>query len=83
MPTTRGKWRASAVTRYYKPSELREVIGNVTMDQVRQKVRCQQCGSRERVSAQLFHATGEQAHTIRFRRLVEIRWEKRVIWRDE
>lgn len=24
---------------------------------------------------------GEQAHTIRYRRLVEIRWEKRVIWR--
>ncbi|WP_292453396.1 transposase domain-containing protein [Mesorhizobium sp.] len=32
---------------------------------------------------QLFHPTGEQAHTIRFRRLVQIRWEKRVIWRDE
>lgn len=26
---------------------------------------------------------GEQAHTIRYRRLVEIRWEKRVIWWDE
>lgn len=35
------------------------------------------------MDAELFHSTGEQAHTIRFRRLVEIRWEKRVIWRDE
>ncbi|MGX5801912.1 hypothetical protein ACWGS9_11760 [Bradyrhizobium sp. Arg314] len=87
MPTTPGRWRASAarcnVTRYYKPLELREVIGNVTIDEVRDKARCQKCGSREWMSAQLFHATGEQAHTIRFRRLVEIRWEKRVIWRDE
>jgi hypothetical protein len=40
-------------------------------------------GRREWMSAQLFHPTGEQAHTIRYRRLVEIRWEKRVIWRDE
>ncbi|TIS49861.1 hypothetical protein [Mesorhizobium sp.] len=64
------------VTRYYKPLELREVIGNVTIDEVRDKVRCQQCKSREWMSAQLWH-------TIRFRRLVEIRWEKRVVWRDE
>ncbi|RUW52987.1 hypothetical protein EOA32_10920 [Mesorhizobium sp. M1A.F.Ca.ET.072.01.1.1] len=71
------------VTRYYKPNELREVIGNVTIDGVRDKVRSQQCKSREWMSAQLFHPTAEQAHTIRFRRLVQIRWEKRVIWRDE
>ena len=68
---------------FYKPLELREVIGNVTIDEVREKVRCQKCGSREWMDAELFHPTGEQAHTIRFRRLKEIRWEKRVIWQDE
>jgi hypothetical protein len=72
-----------SITRYYKPAELREVIGNVSIDEVRDKVRCQECKSGEWMSAQLFHPTGEQAHTIRYRRLVEIRWEKRVIWRDE
>lgn len=60
-----------SVTRYYKPAELREVIGNVTIDEVRVKVRCQECESREWMNAQLFHPTGEQAHTIRYRRLVE------------
>ena len=35
------------------------------------------------LSAELFRPTGEQAHTLRFRRLKEIRWERRVIWRDE
>ncbi|WP_320235891.1 hypothetical protein [Mesorhizobium montanum] len=69
--------------RFYKPLELREVIGNVTIDEVRKKVRCQQCGSREWMGAELFHPTGEQAHTMRYRRLVQIRWEKRVIWWDE
>ncbi|MDX8455981.1 hypothetical protein RFM98_24925 [Mesorhizobium sp. VK9D] len=39
------------VTRYYKPLELREVIGNVTIDEVRDKARCQNCGSREWMSA--------------------------------
>ena len=71
------------VTRYHKPAELPEGIGNVTIDVVQGKVRCQECKSREWMSAQLFHPTGEQAHTIRYRRLVEIRWEKQVIWRDE
>lgn len=72
-----------SVTRYYKPAELREVIGNVTIDEVLEKVRCQECKSRDWMSAHLIHPTGEQAHTIRYRRLVEIRWEKRVSWRDE
>ncbi|WP_292422021.1 hypothetical protein [Mesorhizobium sp.] len=41
------------------PLELRAVIGNVTIDEVRDKGRCQQCKSRERMSAQMFHPTGE------------------------
>lgn len=33
------------VTRHYKPAELREVDKNVTIDEVRDKVRCQECKS--------------------------------------
>lgn len=88
MPTMRGRSQASGAATVASrattsPAELREVIGNVTIDKVRDKVRCQECKSREWMRAQLFHPTGEQAHTIRYRRLVEIRWEKRVIWWDE
>ncbi|WP_214473396.1 hypothetical protein [Mesorhizobium sp. dw_380] len=71
------------IKRFYKPLELREVIGNVTIDQVRAKVRCENCGRKESMSAELFHPVGQELVTIRFRRLVEIRWERRVIWRDE
>jgi ribosomal protein S27AE len=71
------------ITRFYKPIELREVIGNVTIDEVREKVRCQLCGKREWMAAELFHAYGQELVTIRFRRLKEIRWERRVVWRDE
>ena len=35
------------------------------------------------MNAELFHPVGQEFVTIRFRRLVEIRWERRVIWRDE
>lgn len=33
--------------------------------------------------AELFHPVGQELETIRYRRLVEIRWERRVVWRDE
>lgn len=71
------------IKRFYKPGELREVIGNVTIDELRRKVRCEKCGSKDSMSAELFHPVGAEAQTIRFRRLLEIRWERRVIWRDE
>ncbi|RWB69745.1 hypothetical protein [Mesorhizobium sp.] len=71
------------IKRFYKPAELREVVGNVTIDQVRAKARCQTCGSKEFMRAELFHAYGQELVTIRFRRLKEIRWERRVVWRDE
>ena len=71
------------IKRFYKPKELCEVIGNVSIDQVRAKVRCEKCGRKESMSAELFHPVGKEHVTIRYRRLVEIRWERRVIWRDE
>lgn len=71
------------IKRFYKPLELREVIGNVSIDQVRAKVRCETCKKKDYMDAELFHPIGQELETIRFRRLIEIRWEKRVIWRDE
>ena len=36
------------IKRFYKPSELREVTGNVTIDQLRAKVRGEKCGRKDR-----------------------------------
>ena len=71
------------IKRFYKPLELREVVGNVTVDQLRVKLRCEKCGRKESMGAELFHPVGQELVTIRFRRLIEIRWERRVIWKDE
>ncbi|TGQ20034.1 hypothetical protein [Mesorhizobium sp. M00.F.Ca.ET.217.01.1.1] len=71
------------IKRFYKPAELREVVGNVAIEEVRAKARCQACGRKEFMHAELFHAYGQELVTMRFRRLKEIRWERRVIWRDE
>lgn len=71
------------IKRFYKPRELREVIGNVSIDDVRAKVRCEKCGNKDSMNAELFHPVGQEHVTIRFRRLVEIKWVRRVTWRDE
>lgn len=77
MPTTPGGWLIRCghcnIKRFYKPLILREVLGNVTIEQVRTKVRCEKCGRKESINAELFHPVGQELETIRFRRLVEIR----------
>lgn len=46
-------------------------------------MRCQACGKKDYMQADLFHAYGQELVTIRFRRLKEIRWVRRVVWWDE
>ena len=70
------------IKRYYKPGEMREVAGNVTVYQLRGKLRCERC--KDVIDdVELFHPTAAEAMTIRYRRLVEIKWVRKVIWRDE
>jgi len=56
--------------------------GNVTVYQLRGKLRCERCKDVIE-DVELFHPTAQEAMTIRYRRLVEIKWVKRVVWRDE
>lgn len=71
------------IRRYYKPIELREIVGNVTIDEVRKKVRCEKCGLNEFIRAELFDPVGAEAVAIRYRRLVRIEFVRRIVWRDE
>ncbi|PBC09453.1 hypothetical protein [Mesorhizobium sp. WSM3859] len=71
------------IRRFYKPLELREVIGQRYDRRGAREGALPAMRQPEWMDAELFHPTGEQAHTMRYRRLVQIRWEKRVIWRDE
>jgi len=71
------------IRRFYKPAEMREVAGNLSADQMRHKVRCEKCRKKDYMDVEFVRLTGQEAQDVRFRRLVEIRWERRVIWRDE
>lgn len=81
--TLRAICHGCRITRYYKPGEIREIAGNVTVYQLRhRKMRCGRCKDVIE-DVELFHPTAAEALKIRYRRLVEIRWVRKVVWRDE
>ncbi|BCH12851.1 hypothetical protein MesoLj131c_71090 (plasmid) [Mesorhizobium sp. 131-3-5] len=51
------------VTRCYKPLELREVIGKVTINEVRERFDASSARAASAMSAELFHPTGA-AHDL-------------------
>jgi ribosomal protein S27AE len=71
------------IRRYFQPAELRQIVGNVTIDELRKKMRCEKCGLNEFLRADLFHPVAAEAMAIRYRRLVEIKFVRRIVWRDE
>lgn len=55
----------------------------MTVDELRKKMRCEKCGLNEFLRADLFHPVAAEAMAIRYRRLVEIKFVRRIVWRDE
>ncbi|QPC94731.1 hypothetical protein [Mesorhizobium sp. INR15] len=72
-----------SVTRFYKPAELREVYGNVTIREIGQKMRCMKCDKGEYMDADLLVPLGAEAISIKYRRLVRIEFLRHIVWRDE
>ncbi|MEI9408122.1 hypothetical protein [Mesorhizobium salmacidum] len=70
------------IKRFFKPAELREVYGNVPIETLRGRMTCQMCRTSESIDAELLHLVGEESVSVRYRRLVGIKFV-RVIWRDE
>ncbi|RFC68164.1 MULTISPECIES: hypothetical protein [Mesorhizobium] len=70
-------------TRFYRPYDLKEVFGDIPTTMVREKMRCEQCKQRYYTNVDFFIPRGEEALSIKFRRLVTIKYERRVIWQDE
>ena len=78
----RAKCTVCHIKPFYKPIEIKEIMGNGTIDDVRRKFRCERCHELI-LDAEFFFPVGEEAIQMRFRRLVEIKWIRRIVWRDE
>ncbi|TIS90620.1 MAG: hypothetical protein E5W89_12060 [Mesorhizobium sp.] len=71
------------VKRWYQPSDLRDIFGDIEAEQVGSKMTCERCGKNDFMHAETINPTAGERQGIRVRRLTEIRVVRRVVWRDE
>lgn len=71
------------VKRWYQPSDLREIFGDVEAELVGSKMSCERCGKNDFMHAETQSPTARERQSIRVRRLAGVRTVRRVIWRDE
>jgi hypothetical protein len=71
------------ITRYFEPADLEQVLGDVAFRQALGAMRCEKCRRRDYIVGALTIPTAEERAAIRLRRLVDVRYVRKVIWRDE
>jgi hypothetical protein len=71
------------VKRWYQPSDLREIFGDIEAELVGNKMICKRCGKNEYMHVETQNPSARERQGIRVRRLSEIRMVRRVVWRDE
>ncbi|MFK0690896.1 hypothetical protein ACFX5Q_22230 [Mesorhizobium sp. IMUNJ 23033] len=71
------------VKRWYQPSDLREIFGDIEVELVGGKMSCERCGKNDCMHAETQNPTARERQGIRVRRLAEIRTVRRIVWRDE
>jgi hypothetical protein len=71
------------IVRHYQPSDLQELIGDVDVDGIQGRMRCEKCGRRDYMAAVFLFPTARELAEIRVRRLVGIKMIRKVIWRDD
>jgi hypothetical protein len=71
------------ITRHFTPTDLERLLGDVAFSYVLGSMRCERCRRRDYLVGTLTIPTAEERHRIRLRRLVDVRYVRRVIWRDE
>jgi len=67
--------------RWFLPAELRQVYGDIEVDDLVFPLKCTRCGSLSEVKGEVPPAAERQKITLR--RLVEVRYVRRAKWRDE
>lgn len=70
--------------RNYRPADIRRLVGeNTHILGLQERFRCEQCGSKEHMAVEFKTLLGSEIPGLVVRELVEIRWVKKPVWRDE
>lgn len=71
------------ITRHFTPVDLERLLGDAPFSSVLGSMRCEKCRRCDYLVGALVIPTAEERATLRVRRLVNVRYLRRVIWRDE
>lgn len=69
------------IQRWYVPDDLRQIFGDIDVDSIMRRMRCDQCRNFVDVKGEILSAT--ERRTIRVRRLERMRYVARPVWRDD
>jgi hypothetical protein len=70
------------IRRVYDPGDLKQLVGDVGTEGVRNRMRCEKCSSQEWLSVEFWIPTAQELEGLTVRRLVGTRMIRKVIWRD-
>ena len=71
------------LTRHFLPRDLQTLLGNVTIEQLERRMRCERCGKTDYLSASLFLPSATERNSLTVRRLASVRLVRQISWRDE
>ncbi len=70
-------------TRYYRPGDLLQLFGDVPVDDLEYRMRCEQCEPGSRPEVEPAYPSIAELEAMTVRRLDGVRWVRRITWRDE
>lgn len=69
--------------RHYVPGDLIRLFGDIDVQGLGRRIRCERCGRRDNMDADLRQPPAAEPQRMTVRRLVDIRIRRTPVWRDE
>jgi hypothetical protein len=67
---------------YYLPVDMKEIFGDIPLDDLQIRMRCERCGLDGQIDIRKMAPSIAELQNMTIRRLDRIRWVRRVTWRE-
>lgn len=78
----RARCHICRTTKLYLPADIMKITGDVGIYQLEAMSHCTKCGDPE-LDLEFWKPAGAQMASLKIRRLVSIKWVRKLEWRDE
>lgn len=70
-------------THHYRPDDLIQIFGDVDVDSLMRRIKCEGCDGSGSIKVEAFYPSGKEAVGLRIRRLVAIKIQRVPVWRED